>query len=121
MKKIAGAIGLVLAVFSLFFFSDTVIADKADYGFSIPCQYCFSFTSMDGAGSVRIEVKPISGSTYETINGLDDITSPGNYHRTTQEMYNQFGCCPGEYVARVNDNGQFNHFSKDIQFTMSFK
>jgi len=122
MKKITGAIALILAVFSLFYFSNTAMASKAaieagpssqTVDLSSKIDASFNITNLDGASSVRVDLRMGSGP-FVIVTGLSDITSTDNYSRTAQQMVDQFGYGEGQW--KVVDNGQFNHESslKDL-------
>lgn len=116
MKKLTFAAVLIAALATLYF-TNSANAEKASFGFSIPCQYCFSFTSMDGATSVSIEARSqASLNPYVVIGPYNNVTSAGNYTRTASEMQTQFG--NGSFYARIRDNNNSSHVSQDEPFSI---
>lgn len=117
MKKTA-IVAVLIAAFTTLYFTNSASAKKASFGFSISSPYSFSFTSMDGASSVCIEVATSGGlgTPYIVIHGLSSLTSPGSYAKTNQEMINQYGS--GNFQARIRDNNNSSHVSQIEYFSI---
>ena len=122
--KVTVTLALIFVVFTLLYFPNTALAEKAGFCMCPSFQTVdvssggtafFFICDLDGSSSVRIEVQ-VSGS-YVTVSGLSSITTTGVYTRTALQMQNQFGNLTNANW-RVTDNGGFNHSSSTSLITI---
>lgn len=119
MKKLTSITALAAVIFALFYFTNTANAEKAAWGFTVSGQVSFNITDMDGATSVKVEVRnQATLDPYQTVTSLGNITTTGNYTRTAQQMYDQFGSY-GSFYARLMDNNNSSHYSHEVSFTLA--
>lgn len=118
MKKLTGIFVLVLALFSMFYYSNTALANKAvipvspakqTIDVSLGIGASFTISGLDGASSVSILVKPVSSGSYQTVTGLGNLTSANTYTRTALQMQTQFG--NGSFYWKVVDDFNPSHES----------
>ncbi len=126
MKKITSTLAVVLAVFSLFYFSDTALAGKAALATAPNSQAVsvsasdmanFQLVDIDGATSVRFDARIAgSSSAYTTLPGLSAVTSTGTYPISASTLQGIFGYNQIEWL--VVDNNNSSHFSPLAKVTV---
>lgn len=118
MKKSIGAFALILALFSVFYLSNTALAGKATIPVSPNKQTIdvslgtggsFTISGLDGATNVSVQVKPVGSGSYQPVTTLGSIIATGTYSRSASDMQTQFG--NGSFYWKVVDNFNPTHES----------